>query len=95
MPLPPMMQMAIVLSVVNSLILLLLVYVYTKMASRTRATYSYGLLIFALLLLLQSVATAIGYTTQAAYFADEALPLMYILQGFELGGLLVLARITL
>lgn len=89
------MQMAILLAVINSIILLFLVYVYAKMAWRSRAVYSYGLLIFALLLLLQSATTAIGYATTAAYFGEEALPLMSVLQGFELAGLVVLVRITL
>lgn len=90
-----MMQLAVALAGINSAILIVLLYVYGRIMFRTRAMYSVGLFIFAVLLLLQSLVTGIGYVTMASYFGDEALPMMSIVQGLELGGLIVLARITL
>jgi hypothetical protein len=90
-----MMQLAVALAGINSVILIVLLYIYGRMMLRTKALYSAGLFVFALLLLLQSAITGIGYIMLSPYFADEALPLMSIVGGLELAGLVVLVRITL
>ena len=90
-----MMQLAVALAGINSAILIVLLYIYGRIMFRTRAMYSVGLFVFAVLLLLQSLVTGIGYVAMESYFGDEALPMMSIVQGLELGGLIVLVRITL
>ncbi len=90
-----MMQLAVAFAGINSLVLIVLLYIYGRMMFRTRAMYSVGLFVFAVLLLLQSLVTGIGYVIMAPYFRDEALPLMSVVGGLELAGLIVLARITL
>lgn len=89
------MQLAVALAGINSAILIGLMYIFGRIMFRTRAMYSAGLFVFAVLLLLQSLVTGIGYVTMESYFGHEALPMMSIVQGLELAGLLVLARITL
>lgn len=89
------MLFAICLAAVNAAILLGLIYVYAKIALRTRAAYSYGLIIFASLLLVQNLLTGVAYGTMSPVFGDEALPYLSAIGGAELAGLLVLLRITL
>lgn len=91
----PFLDLAIVLLGLNSAILIFLLYIYGKIALRTKASYSIGLFVFALLMLLQSAGTAVGYFVMAPYFGDEALPLMSVVASFELMGLAVLIKITL
>jgi hypothetical protein len=86
---------AILLSAVDSVLLAVLATVYGKTAIRTRAAYPLGLLIFSVLLLVQSAGTALGYFFASPYLGDQAYPFMSIVGGFELAGLIVLLRITL
>jgi len=88
-------ELAILLAGANSVLLVILALVYARTAIRTRAAYPVGLLIFSLLLLFQSLGTAVGYFVNARYLADEAYPFMSIVGGFELAGLLALLRITI
>ena len=89
------MYVAIGLATVNSAILLGLIYVYAKISVRTRASYSIGLVIFAGLLLLQNLLTAVAYGTMSPVFGSEALPYLSAMGAAELAGLLVLLRMTL
>ena len=89
------MYVAIGLATVNSAILLGLIYVYAKISVRTRASYSIGLVIFAALLLLQNLLTAVAYGTMSPVFGSEALPYLSAMGAAEFAGLLVLLRMTL
>jgi len=51
------MDAAIGIAVINSIILLGLVYLYARIAVKSRAAYSFGLLFFAVMLLLQNLLT--------------------------------------
>lgn len=89
------MLVAIGLATVNSAILLGLIYVYAKISVRTHATYPAGLVIFASLLLLQNLITAIAYATMSPVFGVEALPYLSGMGAAELAGLTVLLWMTL
>jgi hypothetical protein len=89
------MYLAIGLASVNSLILAVLIYMYARIAARTRASYSVGLAIFAGLLLVHNLLTAFAYGTMSSLFGPEALPFLSGIGAAELAGLLVLLRITL
>ncbi|MDA4128728.1 MAG: hypothetical protein OK422_04675 [Thaumarchaeota archaeon] len=91
----PMLEMAIIFSALNAGIALVLLFIYGKIALRTRAAYSVGLVVFSLLFFVQTASTAFGYYTLAEFFSDGAYPFMALVAGLELAGLLVLARITL
>lgn len=86
---------AIVVYLVNAALLAILAYVYAKTALSTRARYPLGLLVFSVLLLLQSIGTAAAYFFMAPYFGDEAVPSMSIMGSLELVGVLALLGITL
>jgi hypothetical protein len=89
------MEVAIGLASVNSVILLGLIYMYARIAVRTRAAYSIGLIIFAGLLLVHNLLTAVAYGTMSPLFGADALPYLSAMGGAELAGLIVLLRITL
>jgi hypothetical protein len=87
--------LAILFAAANSVLLAVLAFVYGRTALRTRAAYPIGLLVFTLLLLLQSLGTSLGYFLDAPFLGDEAYPFMTMVGGFELVGLLALLRITI
>lgn len=89
------MELAIGLASVNSIILLALIYLYAKISLRTHAAYSVGLVFFASLLLVHNLLTALAYGTMSPLFGLDALPYLSAMGGAELAGLLVLLRITL
>jgi hypothetical protein len=88
------MDVAIGVAAVNSAILLGLVYLYAKIAVRSRATYSFGLSFFAAMLLLQNLLTAFAYGTMSPLFGTDALPYLSVIGGTELAGLLALLKMT-
>ncbi len=90
-----MMLVSVGLAVVNAAILVALLFVYGKIVLRTKAMYAAGLLIFAVLLLAHNLLTIFAYVSMAPFFGSEALPFLFWITALELGGLVVLIRITL
>ena len=90
-----MMDVAIVFSALNAILLLVLLYVFARIAIRSRASHSVGLMFFALLLLANSLLTAYSYATMAPFFGREALPYLSTMSVLEFVGLVVLLKITL
>lgn len=84
------MGLAAGLAIANSFVLIALIYFYTKIARRTRATYSVGLSFFALFLLLNNLLTVFAYTSMAPLFGEGALPYLSVIGAFQLAGLSVL-----
>ena len=89
-----MMITAIVFSLLNSALLVVLLYVFARIAIRSHASHSIGLTFFAILLLANSLLTAYGYVAMAPLFAKEALPLLSTISVLEFFGLAVLVKIT-
>ena len=90
-----MMLIAVGLATINSGLLIALLFVYGKIVLHTKAMYAGGLLVFALLLLAHNLLTVFAYLSMAPFFGAEALPFLSAMAAFELGGLLVLMKITL
>ena len=89
-----MMEIAVVFATLNSIVLLALLVIYSRIAAKTRASYSVGLMIFALFLLAQNLATIYSYVDMAPFFEPQAVPYLSTISALEFVGLLVLARIT-
>jgi hypothetical protein len=89
------MELAIGLASVNSVILLLLIYLYGRIAFRTHAAYSVGLVVFGGFLLVHNLLTAVAYGTMSPLFGSAALPYLSAMGGAEFAGLIVLLKITL
>jgi hypothetical protein len=90
-----MMLVTVSLASVNSVLLLVLLLLYGRIVIKSRATYAVGLMIFALLLLAQNLLSVFAFITMEPLFAAGALPLLSGIAALELGGLVVLLRITL
>lgn len=91
----PLMEMAVVFSALNAVLLIILLYVFVGIAIRSRAAHSVGLMFFALLLLANSLLTALSYSMMAPLFGRGALPYLDAMAVLEFVGLAVLLRITL
>jgi len=86
---------AIGLALANSFVLIGLIYLYSRIAVKTRATYSVGLAVFAGLLLMHNLLTVFAYAMMAPFFGQGALPFLSGIGALEFGGLLVLLKLTL
>lgn len=89
------MILAIGLAGLNSAILVTLIYLFGRIAVKTRASYSLGLVFFSGLLLLHNLLTAFAYGTMSPLFGSEALPYLSAIGAAELAGLVVLLKQTI
>jgi hypothetical protein len=87
--------LAVALYGLISVLLAFLAYTYGETALSTRARYPLGLFIFALLLLVHSAGTALGYLMMGNLIGDGAYPFMFGMAAFELVGVAALFRITM
>ena len=90
-----MMEVAVVFSTLNVLLLLGLLYLYLRIALKSRASHSIGLVFFAILLLANSALTVYSYVAMSPFFKSEALPFLSMISVLEFVGLAVLLKITL
>ncbi|MDG6904523.1 MAG: hypothetical protein JRN20_01915 [Nitrososphaerota archaeon] len=90
----PMMYLAVVFAVLNTIVLLALLVVYGRIALKSKAAHSIGLVIFDVFLLAQNLTTVFAYISMEQFFEPAALPALSGISGFEFVGLLVLAKIT-
>jgi hypothetical protein len=79
----------------NVILLLSLIYLYGRIVLKTRAAYSAGLLVFAVLLLLHNVVTVVGYVFMANFFDDQVYPFLMGITICEFGALVALLKVTL
>ena len=91
----PMMEVAVVFSSLNAVLLVVLLAIFVGLAIRTRASHSVGLAFFAALLLANSLVTVYSYAAMAPVFGREALPFLSMMSVLEFIGLAVLLKITL
>src|SRR2546428_11285640 len=68
-----MMELAVIFAILNAALLTALSVIYGRIVWRTRASHPIGLLIFALLLLLQNALTIYSYLAMAPFFPEESL----------------------
>jgi len=90
-----MMSLAALFASLNLALLVGLFYLYGKIAWRTKAPFSLGLLAFSALLLLHNTITVYAYLTMAPLFGESVLPFLFAASGLEFGGLVILLRFTL
>jgi len=86
--------LAVALYLVDAVFFAILSYAYARTALSTRARYPTGLLVFSVLLLIQSAGTALTYYTFSDYLGDAS-PFMSLMGTMELVGVAILAKITL
>lgn len=88
------MDLAVVFAVLNVIVLVILLGIYGRIALKSKAAHSVGLVVFAVFLLAQNLMTVFAYVTMDQFFGVGALPALSGISAMEFVGLLVLAKIT-
>ena len=89
------MDLAIFFSFLNAVLLAVLLYLYARIAIRSKASYSVGLLLFAVLLLSQNLLVIFAYGSMGYLIGEAILPYLFAISLLQFGGLIALTRITL
>src|ERR671924_827270 len=88
------MDISSIVSMANIAILIALLAMYTKIYSKTRATFTIGLAVFAGMLMLHNGIAVYGYFAMAPLYSDELLPYFAGIHIAELIGLIALLKVT-
>jgi hypothetical protein len=91
----PIMQASTIVSGANMIVLGILIGVFAKMYSKTRAQLPLGMIFFAGLLFLHNLIGVYAYFSMTELYAAALLPYLLAVHIAELGGILILLRITL
>lgn len=91
----PIMTASTIVSGVNMIALGILIGVFTKMYSKTKAQLPLGMIFFAGLLFLHNIIGVYAYFTMMELYAAALLPYMLAVHVAELSGILIFLRITL
>ena len=90
-----MMDLAVLTSAFNIILLASLLYLYVRTYRKTRAIFTVGLMVFSLLLLTQNLVAVYAYVTMSPLFAEGVLPYLFVTGLSQLGGILVLLKISI
>ncbi len=89
------MEIALAFSGMNCAVLAALVFLYGRMAFKSRAVLSFALIVFALFLLVQNLLTIYAYGNMAPLFGTETVPYLSAIAASQFVALSVLLRFTL
>jgi hypothetical protein len=79
----------------NIAVLIALLVLYAKVYKSSKAKFTIGLMLFVSLLMLHNIIAVYGYFMMESLYAPTLIPYFLAIHVAELGGLLVLFRITL
>ena len=88
------MNLTTILTAVSSLSLLGLLYIYIKNLKNIKSKFTIGLLIFAVLFLLQNLISLYFYFTMTEYFVPQVEVHVFILTLLQTIAFLILLKIT-
>jgi membrane-bound metal-dependent hydrolase YbcI (DUF457 family) len=88
------MDVSSLVSMANVAILVALMAVYGRIYSKTGATFTIGLMVFAGMLMLHNVLAVYAYFAMAPLYSDELLPYFAGIHVAELAGLIALLKVT-
>ena len=91
----PLMQASAVVSGANMVVLGILIGVFTKIYSKTKAQLPIGMIFFAGLLFLHNLIGVYAYFTMMDLYAGALLPYLLAVHVAELAGIIILLKITL
>ena len=91
----PLVAMATLFSFLNTALLLGLLYLYARILVKTHAKYTFGLIIFAALLLIQNLITMSSYIFMIEFYSWQLYPVLDLIAVFEFAGLIALLKVTL
>jgi hypothetical protein len=89
------MDISSILSMASMAILVVLLAVYGRIYNKTGATFTIGLMIFAIMLMLHNVIAVYGYFAMAPLYSDALLPYFVGIHIAELAGLIALLKVTM
>ena len=89
------MQAIAVVSGANMVVLGILIGVFTKIYSKTKAQLSLGMIFFAGLLFLHNVIGVYAYFSMMVLYAGAVFPKLLAVHVAELAGIIILLKITL
>jgi membrane-bound metal-dependent hydrolase YbcI (DUF457 family) len=89
------MDVSSIVSMVNTVILVVLLAMYANIYRRTRATFTIGLIVFAGMLMLHNFIAIYGYFAMAPLYSDDLLPYFAGIHIAELIGLIALLKVTI
>jgi hypothetical protein len=88
------MDISSISSMVNMAILIILLAMYSKIYTKTRASFTIGLAVFAGMLMLHNGIAVYGYLAMASLYSNELLPYFAGIHIAELAGLIALLKVT-
>jgi hypothetical protein len=88
------MDVSSIVSMVNTVILVVLLAVYANIYRKTGATFTIGLMVFAGMLMLHNIIAIYGYFAMAPLYSDDLLPYFVGIHIAELVGLIALLKVT-
>lgn len=88
------MDVSSIVGMINTGILVALLAVYANIYSKTRATFTIGLMVFAAMLMLHNVIAVYAYFSMAPLYSDALLPYFVGIHIAELAGLIALLKVT-
>jgi hypothetical protein len=88
------MDVSSVVSMINTVVLVVLLAVYVNIYRKTGAIFTIGLMVFAGMLMLHNIIAIYGYFAMAALYSDDLLPYFMVIHVAELAGLIALLKVT-
>ena len=88
------MNITTILAGISTLLLLGLLYVYSKSLKKIKSKFTAGLFIFALLFLIQNLVSLYYYITMMKYYSPEVEIHVFILTLLQAMGFAILLKIT-
>lgn len=88
------MDVALVFSGMNSVVLVALVFLYGRIALKSKAVLSFSLIVFAGFLLAQNLLTIFAYGSMAPLFGAQTVPYLSAIAGTQFVALLALLKFT-
>jgi hypothetical protein len=88
------MDVSSIVSMVNTIILVVLLAMYANIYRKTGATFTIGLIVFASMLMLHNIIAIYGYFAMAPLYSDDLLPYFAGIHIAELIGLIALLKVT-
>jgi riboflavin transporter FmnP len=88
------MDVSSMVGMANMVILTALLAVYANIYSKTKATFTIGLMVFVAMLMLHNIIAVYGYFAMAPLYSDDLLPYFVGIHIAELSGLIALLKVT-
>jgi len=89
------MNVSTVVSVLNVAVLSILLVIYTKIYTKSKAVFTIGLMFFTVMLMLHNLIAVYAYLVMAPLYPDDLLPYFVAIHIAELVGIVSLLKVTL